>query len=283
MIAKIETPGIHTGIPLEEYHAVDACSSSRLRDLGRSPAYCLHRQSVQSKDTPAKVVGSFVHALLLDPTETDRFTVKDWDGRTKIGKARAAEVAELGLTVISEADYARAHAIAAAVERHPWWQALEDRQHELTALWSEDGVPCKARPDLVATLRGRRILADLKVCREGTQDIYERACLRLWHPQQGAWYARGLRSCGVEVAERWIFAVHPEAPHEATAYRITGGLCAWADETVDGRFAHYVECLVGQSWPVGADEVDVPLPDYLMSDEVDLPDDVDVEDESDDR
>jgi len=70
------------GVPAETYHAIDACSSTRLKDMGRSPAYCRYMALNPKPPTAAMAVGSYVDALLLDPDAEDGLAVNNFDART---------------------------------------------------------------------------------------------------------------------------------------------------------------------------------------------------------
>jgi len=177
---------------------------------------------------------------------------------------RRDALADAGVAVLAQDDWDRCHAIYEALLASPWYAALGSHSTQVTALWvdGDTDIACKARPDILAA---DTILCDLKVCRQATPDVYLRACVSLYHPQQLAWYARGLAANGVNVRERWVLAVHPEPPHEVTAYRMTPDLCEWADKVVESRMLYYEECKVANSWPSGMGEIDVPLPEWAQA------------------
>src|SRR5438552_94275 len=63
---KQGVPGTYLNIPARDYHALDACSASRLKDMRRSVAHC--RWSMDNgKSSPSMVVGSALHAMRLEP------------------------------------------------------------------------------------------------------------------------------------------------------------------------------------------------------------------------
>jgi hypothetical protein len=206
------------------------------------------------------IVGSLVDAWLLEPPRAAWFAVKDFDARTSAGKARRDELAAAGIEVLSQADWDRAGAIADAVRDHPWWKSLTFCRYQTSVDWLDAGHACKGRPDVIARHNGKLILCDLKVCRQAAQSEYPRACASLWHPQQLAWYSRGLLANGMEIEEEWIMAVHPLPPHEATAYRISAGMRAWAAQEVEKRYAKWCECAERAEWPAGEAEVTVDAP-----------------------
>lgn len=59
------------------------------------------------EDTPALLRGRAIHSAILTPSEFEKtYILKDWDGRTAEGKARAKEAAEKGLVCLSAEDWA---------------------------------------------------------------------------------------------------------------------------------------------------------------------------------
>ena len=255
-------------MPMADYLALDACSSSRLRNLGRSPAYCRYMIDHPAPATDAMRLGSLVDCLLTEPaSEGARFAVKDYDARTKEGKARRDLLAESGLTVLDADDYHRARTIAASVRLHPFWGALKDARYQQT-VYVEGSPGRKARPDILATYGTGLAVVDIKVCRQASQDIYPRACWGLWHPQQLAWYADCLRLAGENVVSSWTLAVHPQEPHEVTAYQMSDAMMKVALEVVLRREEKYADCVASGVWPDGDELVVVEPPEWTMPDEV---------------
>ena len=277
--------GIHTGVSMSNYLMLNAASSSRLKDLGRSPAFCKYRMTASRGDTVATIVGSLVDALLLTPAEVEGNFLKagtcaarlksgapctkngslvlgkDWYCKTK--SHAPVEAGPPVARVLSTDDYDRALNIFHAVQAHPWWQAFQPTISGVqeTLVWedAESGILVKGRPDA----RGGSILMDLKVTREAAQSVYPRKCVGLWHPQQAAHYAQGYAELGVEITERWILAAHPEPPHEVTAYIMSPDLNKYADRTVRNRMERLADYMHLNSWPPGVPEVEVPLPDWI--------------------
>ncbi len=287
-------PGIHYGVNPAAYHALDACSSSRLRDLGRSPAYCDWRRHNPSKDTEATISGSLVHARVLEPARvSERFALagtcaamtgkgvpcanigslvagSNWYCRVR-GHAphEAGEPADIGLSVVGPDAWTAAETMASRLMGHPFWQALENPQMEVSVVWDDDGFPCRARADCIARLRGESVLIDVKVCRQAAQSVYPRQAISLWHPQQLAWYASAFAAFGVIFDRRYILAVHPEPPHEVTAYLMGEDLNEWAGRVVEARYELYSECVRLDAWDAGPSEIEVGLPPWAVTEDVD--------------
>lgn len=264
------TTGIHDGIPFADYLALDAISSSRLKAMGRSPAYCRWQMDNPSEPTAPMLVGSLVDCMLLEADAVpDRFVSKDWNDRSHENKARTAALLSAGIAPVPTLDYERAEDIVKAVRAHPFWSDLRDMRTQVTA-YIEANPGSKCRPDILANYQGRPVLVDLKVCRQATQDLYPRSCWSLWHPHQLAWYRDILRSLGHEVDLCYILAVHPQPPHEVTAYEMTDAMLDAASVVVEKRADAYADCVASGVWPHGEPTMVVDPPAWALPDEVSL-------------
>lgn len=158
--------GIVKDLPDADYRAADGYGSTAIKwFLEEVPAQAKHwidhPESLPSFDGAA--LGQLVHAIVLGQPQP--FVVKDWDGRTKEGKARAEEVAAEGLMILSQADFDLAHGMAEGVLRHPTARAILERpgSGECSVFAEIDGVKVKARFDwLPDQTDRRRISLDLK-------------------------------------------------------------------------------------------------------------------------
>lgn len=163
-MTKLE--GIIRDLPDAEYRAAPGYGSTALKwFLEEVPAQAKHWLD-HPEDAPsfdAAPVGQLIHALVLD--QPHPFVVKNWDGRTKEGKARAEEVAEQGLIPLSQDDFTLAKGCAEGVLRHPTVRAILERpgSGEVSAFAEIDGVKVKARFDWLPEVSDKRmIVLDLK-------------------------------------------------------------------------------------------------------------------------
>src|SRR5690606_28877721 len=175
--------GLYLCVPEPTYHGLDACCSSRLTLLRRSPAHAEHAIRNPSPSTTAQRLGSAVHRACLQPDSfDDHYTVTSHSPRTNAYKALVAERGED--RVLSEDDRDTALRVADAVHAHPLAGALLSNGGwpEATALWVADvelgeaggdgeagasvgthALRCKGRVDYYDHRGG--VLADLKTTR----------------------------------------------------------------------------------------------------------------------
>src|ERR1700677_1705472 len=117
---SIKMPGVISGMPLEKYHAADACyepsiSSSGLRTIfNKSPKHywCsspYNPNRIEPEETEALVLGRAAHHLLFGEADFRRsFAIRpatingeSWHGSKTICKAWLYQAEESGLTVLT--------------------------------------------------------------------------------------------------------------------------------------------------------------------------------------
>ena len=201
-----------------EYHASKALSKSAIDLLLECPA--LYKAWVDDTDerepTPAMIFGSMAHKLLL---ETDDFAaeyaVTDLSLSTKEGKAFKTEAA--GRTIAKQTDYESALLMAEAVRDHPQARHLfKAYQAERAIFWQRDGIECKAKPDIISTIHGRRYLADFKTTESVNPKEVTRSIAKWHYHRQASWYLDGMTAIG-EPCDAFIFIfVEKTYPHLVT-------------------------------------------------------------------
>lgn len=87
---------------------------------------------------------------------------------------------------------------AEAVKDSPYAAELTRRGpaewNELTLVWEEEGILCKARIDRASIVDNRLVIRDLKTTREKTRADFARAAHKLGYDFQAAWYLRGIEA-----------------------------------------------------------------------------------------
>lgn len=212
--------GTHFGVPAEDYHKIDALSASGAKLLLRSPAHYLASKLSPKEPSAAMKLGTVTHTLILEPEKAkDEIAVMPrFDRRTTIGKKAAEEFEEdhRGKLVVDEGVWAKANSIAEAVLANPIVRDnLGGGQAEVTMLWEQYGVPCKARIDY---LTGSAIL-DVKTCADASPEGFARQVANFQYHVQNAHYANGFREVVGWDLDRFVFiAVESEPPYAVGCY-----------------------------------------------------------------
>jgi hypothetical protein len=251
-MARLVTGLVH-GMSDADYHAHPAIGSTSAKKLIESPALFDYERDMPI-DTAALRMGRLFHALALG-TPHDCI-VKDWDARTKEGKARAAEVEAMDVTVISQADWDTAHAMAKAVKAKVG-HLLTDGEAEVAAFAEIDGIPVKAKADW---LRSDGIIVDLKSTAKKPNPVGRRTwwiCKDYHYHLSAAWYLDVFRAAGHDVRGFLLIFVSKTPPYLVSVGELS------AEREAEGRDmgAHareiFRDCTASGVWPEWADHHDL--------------------------
>jgi hypothetical protein len=282
--------GIVEGMDPALYHAINACSASRLHNLtSRSAAYVKWESENERPQTEALLRGIYVHAAILEPeTVESRFVVLGrCEAETKNGRCGNQGSVLVGgssfcrvrghapATADPNPDqrqpvpqdlYDECRAIRDSVLSHPVASALLTRnaKREVSLFWIDKAtsLPCKARPDL---LFGNGI-GDVKVTRNAKPGRFPGECANRGHHMRAAFYLSGAREVA-DHAKRYLFiAVEPDAPYECCVYELHPDALELGAEEAAQAMARYAACMKSGVWPGYSTEPQmVMLPAWYMA------------------
>ncbi len=227
MIKQVDTPepGIYENIPFADYLAWDAISNSKLSLLAKSPRH--FKQGFFKEPTPSMQLGSLYHCGVLEPLMfADRYAIcpefhlyaenctangaPSKSTATKFVKDRMDEFRELsqGREIVPREWYddtiALVRELCANAEAH---RILSDPgPRELSIIWDEGDILCKARIDKVAA----GVIADLKSVAD--IDAFERSIGRFGYHRQMAHYQRGWKELTGDTLSPWLIAAESSRP-----------------------------------------------------------------------
>ena len=251
-----------------EYHADPKhVGSTMLKTLLKSPAdyYDLYVAKTRSKpETPAMLLGSLLHTLVLEPeTRDDLYYVRPdgIDGRTREGKAFLAQLAlvSVGKREVKADAAAKAEKMAAAVLASTCVaDILAVAQRELTVFWDEPmgewPVACKARLDLFVARpdQPRDLILDLKTSDDPTPEAFGRdgdygPIAKFRYDLQLAHYAAGTETATGRACDTGLIVVGSDEPHDVYLYDMTDYLeqgTVWRQ----GALGRLVACRVHNQW-----------------------------------
>lgn len=286
-------PGMYPGVPMEEYHAWDCASNSRLSKLMRSPAHLKAYMEQEYDDTPAKKLGRAIHTAILEPETFDsRYVVASqcmavtgkgtrcgnsgsWPVKgggfvcgTHVKSAAKNDVAlDETSEVLTESDYAVCVGTRDSVRSLTAAGALLESlsQIEVSVVWddAETGIRCKGRWDGYGALVAGGTIFDLKSARDASRMSFERSIFTYGYHRQGALYLEAANALGLNVRHYAILAVEKEPPFAAAPYRLTEGAISAGEEQLAPLKRRYAECLRTGEYPGYPDQViDIALPHY---------------------
>lgn len=191
-------PGFIHDMDDETYHgdpvpggSLSSSLARRLTEHVPAKAIATHRNR---KPTASMNLGkaAHLHALGAGP----ELVVWEHDGRTKAGKAeraeRADDIASERVVAVTEAERDQVLGMVEALRANPEVTAMLDSgEPEVSAFWTERGVWCRARFDLIGPLA-----YDYKTTDDASARGFEHAMTDYGYHQQAEFYQRGLRALG---------------------------------------------------------------------------------------
>lgn len=264
-IIQVPGPGLHLGVPFEDYRLWPAINASLLHGYARSPKHARHEQLTGRPDTEELALGHAAHCAILEPDEfRARFVAKrratGKDSREANRQLKVALVAQ-GLTELTEEQLQAARGMRDEVMEHQTAGPLvrEAFGREVSALWEdpEFGVQMKARFDLISGLPGRgTVVADLKTCRNASPRKFLSAAVDLGYHVAAAHYLGGLAALqpGHERGWCWI-AVESEPPHDVVVYEADEDLLRRGWEESRRLLALHLDAVRSQRWRGHSDQL----------------------------
>lgn len=217
---------------------------SHLRHIGKSPAHYRHNLLTPFQPTPAMVMGSLVHELVLGGGR-DKFAA--YEGERRAGKEwEAFKAANADATIVKASEWEEASNIADAVRAHPAAvDALINGQRETPLSWTIAGRECHGTPDVLGLH-----LADLKVTNDASPDRFQWHARKMGWLGQLAWYYEAARQTQPILPNRVsIVAVESSAPYVVTVFDLTDEALLLGEKTWRLYFERLRACEETDYWP----------------------------------
>ena len=207
----------------EVYHNIQALTAGRtgalLRSIGHF-SWGVRNRWAQGGGTPAMVLGSLVHSMVLEPeTVSGLYVVKPEFGRKKddLEAKSAWEAANADRIVITAEQQDTAHAMGEALRTHDGAMLALTGRHEISAYWMQHDVPCRARFDCLGDGFG----ADLKTAGDASPTGFAKACANLGYHRTAAHYLDAYEAVTGERPAGYLFvAVESSPPHAIGVYEL---------------------------------------------------------------
>jgi hypothetical protein len=216
-------PGIYYNMPAEDYFKIPAFSKSQIHATMKSARHLKHYLETQHEPSDAKTLGSFVDAMILEPSEINNFAVnpEGIDRRTKAGKEAYAVFLEEseGKEIITQSMYDYAQFIAKSVKEHKAAINLIEGKKQVAVVWIDEatGVLCKGRYDVL----NKGNITDLKTTRDASIKAFSRDLVNYGYHQQAAMYLDAWAALNGGEVLKWNFVcVENKAPYCTAVYEL---------------------------------------------------------------
>jgi len=261
-------PGIHLDIPHGRYLS-DPCARPSLNAsvaneiAAESPLHGWHMHpklggSPDHGSTKSMDRGSIIHKLLLGRGQDFGIVnAKDW--RTSAAKERASEFRKDGIVPVLAADmeeYQAEALIYARKLKDGWGITFDGVQTEVTLVWEEGAVLCRARLDAWRPSHGELVIDDIKTIKKSNVRACRDACHRFGYDLAGAHYISGAEALVPDTEGRWnmrFIFLEGEPAYEPMVVEFAGSMVASGQERRRLAFRRWATCIArgtaAQHWP----------------------------------
>lgn len=258
---------IHYAMPNAEYHARPELNNSAIKRLLRSAAHYQSYLTEKREPTTSMIIGSAVHAAVLEPDVFSREYVaipEGLDKRTKDGKATFAEIEASGKTPFKFADYQNCLAIAEAVRNHAAVKKLlEKGDAEVSIFGYLDDVPVKCRPDWLSVEKG--LIVDIKTTDNASESGFTRSIATYGYDIQAALYLDVCNAAGIDCDTFIFIAVENVAPYAVGIYELDLASLEVGRSKYQSALALWKHCTATDEWPGYPEEIiTLQLPAWAM-------------------
>ncbi len=204
------------------YNAIYAVRSSILKHALKSAAHYKQALETPFEPSPAMVLGTAIHTMILEPTTFDiRFRVFEGDRRTKDGKAEYQAIVDQGLTPIGRDAFETARNCFQSVTKHPEaskYVVAGKEEHAFVWTDVDTGVLCKCKPDF---LHNGQFVVDVKSTRDASLKGFQSAIGSYLYHVQAAFYLDGVAQVtGLPYRDFVFLCVETEAPYGVATYAL---------------------------------------------------------------
>ncbi|WP_435310668.1 PD-(D/E)XK nuclease-like domain-containing protein [Primorskyibacter sedentarius] len=289
--------GLFDGISNHDYHYGKGISKSGLDLIRQNPAEFITRKRHPKPPTPAMLLGSAFHCLVLEPEKFDQeYVMEPMDAPRRPTAAQinakkpspdslAAiefwkqwDAENEGKTAISTkpgddpfwqpSDWCRLHRMRDAILLHPIASILLDPsagRAEQTCYWVDWQTKklCKCRPDFIND--DHNLLVDLKSTEDASYTGFGQSVSRYRYHVQDAYYRDGMHQIGHTVGGFVFVAVEKQPPYNVAVYRLGQEEVRVGRLQYESDLMKYKQCHEADEWPGYPDEVrDLTLSQFQL-------------------
>ena len=290
-----ELNGFIENMPYEEYAAVDALNGSRIIYMRRSPMKYKHELDNPTPASPAMVLGSAAHRLILEPDLVGEFAVWGLIEEQKVRRGKvwdAFQDANQGRMIVTAAEQAAMVGVAVGARRNLpirkytsasgptevsmfWRHPFTQRRYKarldkvIVEMLADGGETTVTEHDRIKTARkpvARHTIFDLKTTRDCRDFKFGPQAYQLGYVVKMAHYWDGYRTLtGVEPAIK-LGAIESKPPFESAVYNIPRELILLGLEERDSLAHRITECEESGIWPARQeDEQDLVMPPWAST------------------
>jgi len=258
--------GFYYDLPFEQYAAIDAINGSSIVHMRRSPMYYRHIKDNPQPPTPAMILGTATHRMILEPQRVGDMAIWGTEANQKVRNGKVweafkAEHADKLIVTVKECKQMVGMAVGAHKHLPIKKYADAKGKTEVSMVWTDkvSGRRFKARVDKI--IPQTHTIPDLKTCRDCRSYQFGIQAYALGYYIKEAMYWHGYKTLTGHEPHCKLMAIESKAPHESAVYRVTKDTILQGLEELDVLLKTLAECEETNTWPAAEqDETDLVMP-----------------------
>jgi len=248
---------IKLNLNFTHYRALDFLNWSALKGYSKTPAHFAEAVKNPMSQTPAMLVGSAVHCLVLEGVQAfDRQYIQAPEGidrRTKEGKLAWAEFQEKasGREILTAEQYDQVCQMWKSVMAHPTAGKLLTmcEKREISLTWTDrlTSINCKARIDAYDVENG--LVIDLKTTAEADPKTFCRTIANFQYHGQASFYMQAMKENDLPARNFIFICVEKAPPYAVACYTLDDEALMAGNQLVDSYLARHAECVAADNFP----------------------------------
>lgn len=266
--------GIFLGVAFDEYAKIDALNGSSIVHMRRSPMYYRWMCDNPQPPTPAMILGTATHRMILEPDRVGDFAVwglleEEKVRRGKVWDSFCALNQGAMIVTVAERDAMVGMAVGARKNVPIMKYASAKGKTEVSMVWrdKQTGRLMKGRVDKILD---NRVICDLKTTRDCHSRKFAAQSYQLGYHIKMAMYSYGYATVTGHMPKTKLLAIDSKAPYESAVYRVTSDVILQGWEELGELIDQLKQCEQTNTWPAAHDEeTDLLLPAWLGAGEQD--------------
>lgn len=254
-----------------EYHEVQGFSRSKLILFDKSPHHfwyeALSGLPEAKKTTPAMILGSAFHTLLLEPSLFNKEYAVSYkiDRRTTKGKEeyKIFMAENEGKILLSEDEFTKVNKMVSLVRGHEVVTTLlEEAQFEQSIFWTdkETDIQFKTRPDIWSS----KVVVDLKTSWDTNNYSFTRSAIKYGYYLQAGMAFEACKAIGKPFEMFVVLAVEKEEPYAPSVFMMSDEALQFGIDQFHSYKRKLKECLDSDKWPAYPVQ-ELGIPKYLTT------------------
>jgi hypothetical protein len=257
---------VHFDMSWTDYRALKRLNFSTLKHMARSPLHYAHAVEWGDAPKPSYSLGAASHCALLEPGRFDsEFVVYSKRRQSKEWDAFEAEHVAKGHTILTQAEYREATAMAAAVRRNPLAaKYLAAGNAEVRVTWDLESPPLGATPGFRFECKAGLdwltpdAIVEFKSTRDASKEAFEKDVERYRYHTQAAFQVDGHQQATGRRLPHFIIAVESHAPYASNVFRVGEELLRIGREEYTTLLGRLDDCRRTKTW-AGYSETELEL------------------------